>query len=523
MDLEHLRKLQLDECKSLSHVLKRGQSDAETKSAPTLGSSSSSQSATTHDQTNKETSQRKKKAKENKSSGSASLSQSCLSAVVSGAALNGDSEAEVFPAGPIPRSQDQGGFACITYNVLLPNSQDGWWLYKYYRHQGEFTEWPVRQALLRTQLIEADVDVICLQELCEISFYDDFRFLVDAGYEALLHTKAARMRPGTFWRTSEWELVQAQHKDRILVTTLRKKTGPDAGAVVVFVNGHLSAGHNADRRLRQVHEALDAITKEAKRLQCDLASLPVVFCGDFNSQGQSGVRELLIRGEIGPDFRETGDPTEKGQDGKQLTSKTRRHGLALFADAAEVAYKNAPPATILVSNIDSKMLNEDGTLTERMTDALKAAFALCLPPGKDVMQREDVDRWLVTVNRQLGRGSEYRAARAAFERRGEEVLDESDFIGIYRDELEEGKFWGVEHDLVAIGGVEAGLALPTEGPCQLRFDYIFYTRGPLKLVGVCNPLTDEHKSRIWGEPWEILPNSWHPSDHLPVAARFSLS
>ena len=41
--------------------------------------------------------------------------------------------------------------------------------------------------------------------------------------------------------------------------------------------------------------------------------VPVLVCGDFNSQGHSAVRELLTVGEVGPDFREGGDPTERGQ------------------------------------------------------------------------------------------------------------------------------------------------------------------------------------------------------------------
>ena len=42
------------------------------------------------------------------------------------------------------------------------------------------------------------------------------------------------------------------------------------------------------------------------------------FCGDFNSQGLSAVNELLTTAIVNPDFRESGDPTEKGQEGQDF-------------------------------------------------------------------------------------------------------------------------------------------------------------------------------------------------------------
>ena len=91
----------------------------------------------------------------------------------------------------------------------------------------------------------------------------------------------------------------------------------NGGRHVFLVNLHLSAGANADRRLRQVHEALETVEKEAKKMRLELQTLPVIFAGDFNSQGLTAVRELLTTGAVGPDFRESGDPTERGQEGKQ--------------------------------------------------------------------------------------------------------------------------------------------------------------------------------------------------------------
>jgi len=458
------------------------------------------------------------------------LPQVASSAVQNAAASPTLSRSEIVPpvkvaAGlPLPPSEDNV-FTCLSYNVLLPNNQDGWWIYKYYRNTGAHCDWSARQELLEAQLQEASVDIICLQEVSDLSFGDDFGFLAaELGYGAVMHEKKARMRPATFWKKEAWQLVSALHKDRTLVVALRRKRPTEGSAVdaqVLFiVNAHLSAGPSADRRLRQVQEALDAIVKERKRTGLDASGKPaaVVFCGDFNSQGSSAVREFLVRGSVGPDFRESGDPTEKGLEGRQVTSKVRSQTVGTFVDAAEEAFAGNPPATILAANIDAKMVQPDGSLTAEMLSALEAAFCRCSSDGK-VMTKVELEQWLVAINGEVGRGSEYRFAMAALERNGGEELSKTDFVELYRAELSEGKFWGVEHDLRVMGNL--GLAVPEEGPCQLRFDYIYYGVDSLRLVAVQEPLTAAQHDCLFGPPWEVLPNAWHPSDHLPVAAAFA--
>ena len=404
------------------------------------------------------------------------------------------------------------GLTCMSYNVLLPNSKDGWWIYKYYREpHGPHTTWVERQSLLKKQIARIQPDVLCLQEVSELSFEEDFQFLRDSGYTVLLHEKKGRMRPATCWKGS-WQQIAAHHKDRSLIVALRSNE-----LVIFVINVHLTAGPSADRRLRQMHEALETVEKETKKMQLKSDQVAVLVCGDFNSQGCTAVRELLVNGVVNPDFRESGDPTEKGQEGKQITSKIRKHGLSHFQDAADVAFSGRPPATILAQNIDDKMVNSDGSLTGAMTAALDAAFDACRSPNAEEMTGTDTERFLKRINRELGRGSEHRFVEAAFEKRGQRTLSREDFHALYAAELAEGKFWGVEHDMREILG--AGLAKP-EGPCELRFDYIYFTR--LRLRSGEELLSQEQLKKIFGPPWETLPNSWHPSDHLPVIASFDL-
>lgn len=426
----------------------------------------------------------------------------------------------VFSFGECPEEfKDDRVFSCVSYNVLLPNSEDGWWIYKYYRNSSEaHTSWEARRALLEKQLLQYSPDFICLQEVSALSFEEDFDFLVKAGYGALMHQKKGRMRPATFWREDRWRSIVAQHKDRTLVVGFSRVSGSSAGQVLFTINTHHSAGPNAGRRLRQMHEALKTISKEVKKLDTDPKTVPVVVCGDFNAQGCTAVQELLITGEVTPEFREEIDRTENGQ----LTSKIKTHNLSPFADAAEMAFGpgKAPP-TMLATNIDSKMIAEDGSMTPELLSALEEAFQSCCSEGRSQMSKTDIERYLLKVNRAIGRGSEYRFLQAVFEQKGEETLSHDDFVALNRAELSEGKFWSTEHDLRALIG--RGLAAPENGPCELRFDYIYFTPASLSLLGVYEPLSEEQKRLIWGEPWEVLPNCWHPSDHLPVTATFRFS
>jgi mRNA deadenylase 3'-5' endonuclease subunit Ccr4 len=95
-------------------------------------------------------------------------------------------------------------FSVMSYNVLLPNSVDGWWIYKYYQAGTPFevTTWPRRQALLRQQILAADSDVVCLQEVSDKSFDSDFAFMAEAGYASVMLSKG-RMRNATFWKTAK--------------------------------------------------------------------------------------------------------------------------------------------------------------------------------------------------------------------------------------------------------------------------------------------------------------------------------
>ena len=139
--------------------------------------------------------------------------------------------------------------------------------------------------------------VLLAQECAAQSFEEDFSFMKDAGYSFALHSKL-RFRTATFWRDSKFELVSQHDKDRTLVTALKFK---ETGATVYIVNCHLSAGPFPDKRLRQIHDGIEQVRKEAQKAAAPAggkgggkgAAPPppptnVVVCGDFNADGYSG-------------------------------------------------------------------------------------------------------------------------------------------------------------------------------------------------------------------------------------------
>ena len=272
-------------------------------------------------------------------------------------------------------------FSILSWNILLPNSRDNWWCHKQYASNVDMSKrtWPHRRGLIRERIAAAEADVVCIQEADGETFDDDFDFMVDMGYDHVLHKKF-RFRCATFYRREKFELDREAHKDRSLVTSLlrrggrrRRRGGGDGGGgtggtadddVLHIVNCHLSGGAAPERRLRQVSDGLEQIRKWTNALERDLAqrsggrkkrdadgavvavagdegaertlsgyrNAGIVVCGDFNSDGNTAVRRLLVDGRVDPDWREPQYP------GLPLSSRAIEQTFGPFADAAELAY-----------------------------------------------------------------------------------------------------------------------------------------------------------------------------------------
>jgi mRNA deadenylase 3'-5' endonuclease subunit Ccr4 len=433
------------------------------------------------------------------------------------------------------------GFTLSTYNVLLPNSSDGWWIYKYYQRHvpREQRQWEQRSKLVQSNLIDSgggESDIVCLQELSADSFESDFAFMKKRGYESVLHTKF-RFRTATFFKKDKFELKDEKHGDRTLTTLLALKGSAHS---IFVVNCHLTGGPNPEKRMRQVHDATEYIRKSINKMQpakpaggkkvvgtesdaADFIPPAVLLCGDFNEQGETAVRKLLVEGVVPAGFE---------ADGVAITAKAKKQELGTFKDVHSDMYEaaaRARPATLICPSLDEHFLEapsggaggaEQAAPTAALLAALRKAFD-ALTGGKDVMDRADMEEWLKTINGQLGRGSEFRNSEAVLQRRREageaEVITFEDFSGMYVSELREGKFWGVHHDL------QQALDCPVEGAgvgpsFSAIYDYIYAGPG-LRVQCVREELSADDLSRaLKGD--DPLPNAWQPSDHVMQSAAF---
>lgn len=401
-----------------------------------------------------------------------------------------------------------GGLSLITYNVLLPNSgTGGWWVFKYYDASvpDEARTWAHRQALLRSQLLGARADIVCLQETCADTFAGDLGFLTEAGYGARIHRKY-NLRPATFFRTDRLSFVAEHHTDKALTLLLRPHAAPQT--LVAVVNVHLAAAPDPRRRFRQVFDALDRLRKDLVKRKVSPERAAVIVCGDFNASPEGTGTDALLRGQtIGPGFREPRYPDA------QLSSKPRKHAFTPFSDLYRDALGEAP-VTLLGGRLSAYTPTADG-LPPALLAAIDAMFDR-FAEGGEVMDWPAVEAWVKTINRDAGRGSELRKAQAIVAERAEKHLSRDEFQALYRSELSEGKYWSVQHDLQT-----CGVVTDTErGLYAASLDRIYHT-GALTPLALWSPLT-EAQQRELAEQRLGLPNAWHPSDHLPLGCVLGL-
>ncbi|KAL9181355.1 hypothetical protein ACHAXT_010160 [Thalassiosira profunda] len=447
-----------------------------------------------------------------------------------------------YPA-TVPRLS--GALSVLGYNVLLPNSKDGWWNYKMYLPplgpgDEDISTWEYRSSLLRERIGSIDADVVCIQEVSPLSFEDDFAFMADElGYDGCELFKKGRFRPATFWKKDRVELANpAQHKDRTLLTSFRlvdedAKVANDDECWHVL-NCHLQAGKQGGRRVRQVLEGVSTAYKAAKNKykEKDPENLKLIVCGDFNGGKECGAVQLLEAGSIGPDFLE---------DGEQVASKEKAIPIPAMLDVAAAVDRQggSPPATLVVPELISLMVDQGSAETayanpqfsQAVLDSLHRIYngfaSVTGPDGSKQMGKEDAERWLTIINLRVGRGTEFRNAAkcmgwvdptvdsgseseaVAKDERPPIVIPDNgllsfdDFVAVYLDELRQGKFWGIAWDLSALGE-----PLPVEGVFEARYDRM-YCSSSLVAAAVLDTT-----SAI------ACPNKMEPSDHLPICASF---
>jgi len=369
-----------------------------------------------------------------------------------------------------------------------------------------------------------------MQEVSPDSFEEDFAFMKEVlGFDGVEMFKRGRFRPATFWKKSKCDLVSTMHKDRTLLTAFHLDLPSEhahSNKVWHVLNCHLQAGPQGPRRVRQIDEGVSASFKLAKRLKEEEPRDPLlIVCGDFNGGDECGAVRYLENGGIGPSFIEDGAPVASREKPCPMSQP--------LTDVSTFTSRPSPP-TLVVAELISQMVKdessayEDPELSEDCIDRLTRCFnnyATQIESHGVLMNIEDTKKWLVDINKEVGRGSEYRSAAREMgwtepEQDGNEntpkekpritlpkdgLLTLNGFLNVYQAELRGGKFWGIAYDLSVMGET-----LPSKGLFSARFDRMYCTT-KLRPTAVLNTEADK-----------ACPNESEPSDHLPVGATFSI-
>ena len=419
----------------------------------------------------------------------------------------------------------------VSYNVLLPNSVDGWWNFKMYNpplaHEEDWhiSSWDYRRDLLKDKLRTIDADVVCLQEIAPESFENDFGFMVDLGYDGVELYKKGRFRPATFWKTSHCTLATpAVHKDRSLLTAFRLKDFPNDPQHWFVANCHLQAGKNGPRRLRQMNEAIRGVLTLGKKMKEPEPekNIRLIVCGDMNGGQECGAIHYLEKGFVDESFLEDNEPVSTGRKDLPLATPM----IDATASVKRSDGSGSPPTMVvaeLMSSLMESATYDSPVMHQGMLRRLERIYQKLATGQGGLMTKDDVETWLIKINHEIGRGDEFRNAalemgwsdpnpedpweirKKRIELPTDGVLTLEGFQNVYRKELERGKFWGIAHDMAVLGD-----PLPDEGLFAARYDRI-YCSASLHPIAAIDTIVNK-----------ACPNDKEPSDHLPVASSFQL-
>ncbi|NXA45278.1 PDE12 phosphodiesterase, partial [Nothocercus julius] len=223
-----------------------------------------------------------------------------------------------------------------------------------------------RQNLLKKELAGYSADLVCLQEVDKAAFTDSLAPALDAfGLEGLFKIKEKQHEGlATFFRRDKFSLlsrhdiafseallsdpVHAVLRDKLAVYPVVQEkvlqrssvlqvsvfqSAADPSRKICVANTHLywhPKGGNI--RLIQIAIALSHI----KHIACDLyPSIPIIFCGDFNSTPSSGTYSFISSGSVAEDHK---DWVSNGEE--ERCNMPLSHPFKLLSACGEPAYTN---------------------------------------------------------------------------------------------------------------------------------------------------------------------------------------
>ncbi|XP_061668841.1 protein angel homolog 2 [Syngnathoides biaculeatus] len=373
-------------------------------------------------------------------------------------------------------------FSVMSYNIL---SQELLHANSFlYRHcSAAALAWSHRLPNLLVELRKYDADVLCLQEVQEDHFENQIKPALQArGYECVYKKRTGKKPDGCVvaFKTSRLRLLSSNpveffrpgdallDRDNVgLVVLLRPKDAAASSGFVCVANTHLLYNpRRGDVKLAQLAILLAEISHSSR--PSNGSRNPVVLCGDFNSTPSSPLVAFLMAGRL--QYRNLPISMVSGQE---------------YGSRGQRLLDN--PIWSPTLGINRQCQYESGSASAASSSPSSAPVEQEIDPlsVKDIAKRA--------------------AAKDA------------------------SKSWSLEHDLTLRSSYTPWLmpdgraAITTcHSRCAMMVDYILYTpleslpggRG-LELLGRLSLVGQPELEQVGG-----LPNLRHPSDHLPLLARF---
>ncbi|XP_046832050.1 protein angel isoform X1 [Vespa crabro] len=204
-------------------------------------------------------------------------------------------------------------FRILSFNILAQNLLEAH-PYLYMQHDREALSWDIRKPLLLQEILEAQADVICLQEMQEKYLNEFLKPFKELGYKYLYKKRTNDKEDGLLllYHSDQFNLIdymkvefyqpgiELLNRDNVgIVAKLSFRDSPNTQIVVATTHLLFNPRRN-DIRLAQTQLLLTEIEKIAFIENTALGPkyLPIIFSGDFNLKPYTGVYKFITEGSF---------------------------------------------------------------------------------------------------------------------------------------------------------------------------------------------------------------------------------
>lgn len=202
-------------------------------------------------------------------------------------------------------------FRLLSFNILAQNLLEAH-PYLYLQHDRQALHWDVRKPLLLQEILGAQADVICLQEMQKKHLSEFVKPFKELGYSYLFKKRTNNKEDGLLflYRSDLFNLddyakvelyqpgVGVLNRDNVgIVAKLSLCDSPNTQIVIATTHLLFNPRRN-DVRLAQAQLLLTEIERIAFIENTALGPkyLPIILCGDFNLEPHTGVYKFITEG-----------------------------------------------------------------------------------------------------------------------------------------------------------------------------------------------------------------------------------